>query len=1106
MKILDLGAFKESINEDLSRVTKINFPIDTNRISFISHLIQNLGSEFWTEEILNRLCKVQLGRQGYYELESDLNNIFEFKLNNKTELFSLFKILFSLFCSASRKGLVSFNFQFTFHNMFYNSLELLNGDYPYSFCFSQDFKELLNVSTERKFNHSKEYISDKWQGLDKVVGTGYKSWNKSCSDIARYMMVYQIESVDSLDAYQLNVFRKGVLDSGLGNIGVHSLLRFLDNQNDTSITEEYSKLSKSDVLLATKSGLAKKSGQKTAKGLKAKELAGELIDDKAVVYTWSKNYNIFKVGEYSIEMPDVSYFSIDKLKNKSIWLDCMNDYLSFTKYEKSTLKSKRSRLKYFNVYLFSYLPFFFKNNNTIFKYPDTPEKFLNYVFVQHSKVIDSSIDCDKNIKIYPVSLIDFITGITGEAKLNSSNKNNLARDTLREVKSLFDFIMLKYSVINGCKLSINPLNGNYLKIGFKYSKSVKARLSFTYWIAFRVFAKNVARFTLLQSITNLFNAFSEVGDIVNRAIAKELFIEIAESSEYTRDYKVESFTPLVFDAKSMDLNGDSRAISISNLKISDFKKRYIQINKEGVQIQIVDFMTWVAISVACYAGHRNSNIMWLDADNFDMYHDYGRTYSKTELCSLYVATDKIQESGIDGKIEYDVMQLLIFSKKIRNFNVSKNFMEPIYYQGNENSNFGKLRPLLQTTETNTPLDYNLLSPIKLFEECLNSNAIEFDSHIFFGQKNKKAKDSQVLNYIDIINNEFDSYINNSGQKSDNIVPFTQIDYKCIHTMHSLRKSLVTVLDVLSRDSDVIKQFTGQSKTTQSYYSDAEPNEVKLINGRYATDESIANIKGVSLDKAEVEKSILHNRFGKDFKGVTINTPNWDSSNGIDDIQRKTTIHELAFNWTHICTLNNICSREIKINIGEKKCYGCHKAVITKHHAPAILSKIKNLEDEIRFYNNELNNEFYSDEDIEDIHFKINELVLEASSWKVRLNFINDNPEYFIGVKTSAVDNYSLQDNGSLENQIIARLIEVKNVPALQSSKIKAMARKLSKSAIGKLKTLEGEVQIRNHQCVVSNAINNLSLLAELQGVSINKLLTSHDFNQSEEIYLELFSD
>jgi len=1106
MKILDLDSFKKSIQDDLLLVTGKSFSIDKNRVSYISKLILDLGTEFWTDEILNQLCKVQLGRQGFYELESDLINIFEFKLNNKKELFSLFKILFSLFCSASRKGLIRFNYQFTFQNMFYNSLELLNGDYQYSFCFSQDFKELLNVSTERKFNHSKEYLNNKWDNLDKVIGTSYKSWNKSCSDIARFMMVYQIESVDNIDADQLNEFRKGVLSSGLGNIGVHSLLRFIDNHNATSITEKYSKLSKSDVLLATANNTSKKSDMKIAKGLKAKELAGNLINDKAIVYTWSKNFNIFQVGDYCIKMPDVSDFSIDNLRCESIWLDCMRDYLSSTKYEKSTLKSKRSRLKYFNVYLFSYLPFFFKNNHTIFEFPDTPEKFLNYIFVEHSKVIDSSIECDESSKVYPLALINFITGITSEAKLNTSNKNNLARDTLREIKSFFDFIMLKYSVIEGCKLSINPLNDSYTNIGFKYGKSIKARLSFTYWIAFRVFVKNVARFALLQSITNLFKAFSEVGDSISKMTAKNLFIEIAQSSDFTKDYRIESFSPNTFSARSMDLNGDSVGLTIKNLKIGDFKKRYVQINNEGVQVQIVDFMTWVAIAVACYAGHRNSNIMWLDVDNFDMYHDYNRAYDKTELCGLYVATDKVQESGLDGKIEYDVMQLLIFSKKIRNFNVSKNFIEPIYYQGNENSNFGKIRPLLQTTETNTPLDYNLLNPLKVFEGCLVSNSIDFDSHIFYGQKNKKAKDSQVLNYIDLVNNEYDSYINNSGKDSDSLVPFTQIDYKCIHTMHSLRKSLVTVLDVLSKDSDVIKQLTGQSKTTQSYYSDASPMDVQLINDRYASDESIINIKGVSLDKGEVEKSILHNQFGNDFKGVTINTPHWDISNGMDDIQKKANISELAFNWTHICTLNNICSREIRINVGEKKCYGCHKAVITKHHAPAILSKIKNLEDEIKLLNNELKNELYSDEDKEDIHFRINELVLEASSWKVRLNFINDNPEYFIGDKTSSVDNFTFRDNGSLENQIVARLIEVKNVPALQSSKIKAMAMKLSKSAISKLKTLQGEVQIENHQCVVSNAISNLSLLADLQGISIHKLLSSHDFNQGEGIFLELFSD
>src|SRR5690606_11591389 len=113
--------------------------------------------------------------------------------------------------------------------------------------------------------------------------------------------------------------------------------------------------------------------------------------------------NDYRCSSFTLDSYDTS-----ALDQASLWYKSQSDYLTHNNPEASTVKARRNALRYLNTYLFDYLPHFFNKTETVFEYPNTPEKFLGFVFVKPSLVIESYLFDSLDNKRYPLPIVDFI--------------------------------------------------------------------------------------------------------------------------------------------------------------------------------------------------------------------------------------------------------------------------------------------------------------------------------------------------------------------------------------------------------------------------------------------------------------------------------------------------------------------------------------------------------------------------------------------------------------------------------------------------------------------------------------------------------------------------
>ena len=569
------------------------------------------------------------------------------------------------------------------------------------------------------------------------------------------------------------------------------------------------------------------------------------------------------------------------------------------------------------------------------------------------------------------------------------------------------------------------------------------------------------------------------------------------------------------DGKSIDIaselsfSDDFSPLKIQNVNFGQFPVRSTNLLDIGHSLKHLDFQTFGIVCVAAYAGQRAANAAWLNADNFDKDFDEKNKYHSDDLVPLFVHTDKVSTDGIDSQIHYDLFRLLTFAKRVRDFNRDDAFKKPIAYQGNESSKFGSFKPLLQTSRKNTLINYNLAKLQVLFEECLNGSSLPLKSHLFYGPTNlspvefsyyKRSESGVPLHLAFEIRNV----------PTDKRAKFTPLEKKSLHTIHSFRKQLVSVMSVLISDRDAIKMITGQGHATIGYYEDntiEEVQEIKEHTGQKQPHE-IKSVKDAQMHREEVIKSVLNKTFFKDYGGVS-NHSSTGKESGVATVGKLRSPDELAFNATHICPSANICPQDVIREVGERNCHICYKAVVTKFHAPAILAKIRSVLDDYLANLVELANEHYSDEEKDDIAFENSKLLQIASAWKVRHDFILNHSDIIVGEKSKVLSSMRYLPPDSIKENLYLRLKEVEHMPALQSRRLKSMANRMSRKLIVSLSNIDAislpEVEMKMDKDPVSFALKNLELMASLANVTVHELLESKRI-YSDASVLELFDE
>lgn len=1105
----NLSGIIKSFKEDLAIVSNSDGKRGHDPYGLFSYQLETALSTVSKEDV-NEIIEATSSRTSWV---ISRDNIFK-KLNLITNFTTgeneiIYRIFISLLVSSAAKKIIILNGGYCFNHLFNKKPpSFLLQEFPFAFCYSRFALELVNVGSATRYDNVKNLLKIDWLGVEHQHLT-HKTWLKTTSDVFCYMCAYGIEGYSDITPETLNEYRKSRNEQGLGFMSYSPALKFIDGKYNTTLDIDTKKICSSNFATNTKKKKSLNKGQGHYKPLSPKEktdFVGSFINKESIVLQPYSSMSTIHIGDYSFDLGLLAEYLTPRKDDGSKWGRSQLDYIQSDNPEARTVKTRENSLKYLNAYLFNYLPYFFQNTVTVFEYPDNPEKFLAHVFVKKSMVIDEFILGASEEKIYPLSLIDFIVLCTENTKSESTKGNNLLRDSLAIITRYFQHIVTFYSHLDGYKLITNPLNFKKGKHGKKYNKSVKTKFDFNYWIYFRHFIKVVANHAVLhasQEINKHARKFNlpEVVSTTDK-ISDELLSRKKSNAVKSTSISNDKIANNIINInEKIILTDDLIPLVIGSVDVSSLKRKTIQLTDLGANVTHIQYQAFAELCVKCYAGQRASNAAWLCADTFDADYDPNNALSNESLVDIRIFTDKVSPTGLDSKIPKEIMELLITIRKLRNLNKNKAYSDVSYYQNNPNTNKGKLRPLLQSSQNHRVEHYNLTPFIEMFEKCLIDSGIQFQSTLSYCLRNMKFAEFNYLKNIDQVPYSLTYKI--KYLPDDNFVPFFSIMRKSELTGHSLRLQLVSVLDVLVDDREAVRMFTGQSDATIGYYAKNTPEEEKeIIDSAKDLLPELITPTQTKIDEKEANESLFAGTFVQDYHPISTHIT-MDISSGIDDLD---TCDELAFNWTHLCPHANNCPNEVLRTIGAMQCHICPKALSLKHHKGALLIKIKALLDDVKDMRERLKESGVSKADEELLTFEIREKVREASCWKVRHDILKSQDLVVLDSK-GVLDNMTYVEKGSFKHHLYIRLKEVADTPALQSDKIRRMADRISRKLYKVIDDLPALIDFENerlHENPVAHAIRTLEIVADYQGTTVEKLLETPTEKKNSNELLGVF--
>jgi len=1089
----NLSDITKSFKEDLARVSNPQAARGQDSYGLFSYQLEPALSTVSKDDV-NEIIEATSNKTSWLvscdNILKKLNLVTNF---SKGEKGTIYKILISLLVSAAAKKIIILNGSYCSNHVFSNqSPDFLLKEFPFSFCYSLFALELVNVGSASRYDKVKKLLKIDWLGVEHQHLT-HKTWLKTTSDVFCYMCAYGIDGYSDITPETLNEFRISRNEQGLGFISYSPAFKFIDGKYNTTLDIDTKKICSSNNVTNTRKKKSFNKGYGHYKPLSPKEkidFVGINISKESIVLQPYARKATVHIDDYSLDLSLLSDYLTSRKDDGSKWGRSQRDYIHSDSPEAGTVKTRENALKYLNAYLFNYLPYFFNNTVTVFEYPDTPEKFLTHVFVKKSMVIDEFILGASEEKIYPLSLIDFIVLCTENTKSESTKGNNLLRDSLAIITRYFQHVVTFYGHLDGYKLSANPLNFKKGKHGTKYNKSIKTKFNFHYWIYFRHFIKVVAKHAVLhasQEINKQAIKF-HLPDVVTTTdnISSEILSRIENNAVTLTSINNDKIANNIINVnEKIKFTDDLIPLVIGSVDVSSLKRKTIQLTDLGGNTKHINYQAFAELCIKCYAGQRASNAAWLCADTFDADYDPNNTSSDESLVDIRIFTDKVSPTGLESKIPKEIMELLITIRKLRNLNKDKAYSSPIYYQNNPKTNKGKLKPLLQISKNHYAEHYNLTPFIEMFEKCLIDSGIQFQSTLSYCLRNMKSSDFNYLKNIDQV--PYSQAYKIKYLPDDSFVPFFSIMKKSELTGHSLRLQLVSVLDVLVDDREVIRMFTGQSNATIGYYAKNTPaEENEIINSAKDLLPELVTPIQTKIDEKEANDSLFAGTFVQDYHPISTHIT-MDISSGIDDLE---TCDELAFNWTHLCPHANNCPNEVLRTIGAMQCHICPKALSLKHHKGALLIKIKALLDDVKDMRERLKESGVSKADEELLTFEIKEKVREASCWKVRHDILKSQDLVVLDSK-GVLDNMTYVEKGSFKHHLYIRLKEVADTPALQSDKIRRIADRISRKLYKVIDDLPALIDFENerlHENPVAHAIRTLEIVADYQGTTVEKLL------------------
>lgn len=593
----------------------------------------------------------------------------------------------------------------------------------------------------------------------------------------------------------------------------------------------------------------------------------------------------------------------------------------FDEYRRENYRGPLRAIGLLNLYLFYYLPYWFKENpGTSFRFPSTPNDLIGSIFI--SRVV--SLD-----KVVPYTFIEFMrarhtsSGVSAETQYGD----------IKQVEVFFLFVVERASELPGCEKFKQPISKYDYPTVTRPLGTDKSPLPRRLFLPFMSFIEAV------RSYINVINDQILTGDLSKNDLYQiTKFTGFIDTELVRRTYGL----PI----PSFDVGGTSVDIRFLPLTVS---AEWYWL-KDGRRLRLLRPNALNQILVALYTGLRHNHIQWLDLDVFDMFvTENDEAYSK-----LYVNTDKARKKPWVPHVNKRVIEILRSQKAWRELIAEPSFQLLHFYNNNDKTAYPRFKPLFAFSPTT-----GSAHPDSVYESAWQSLLLGFQSllhelpvpgmtsrilcrlrpaHVNFHDPNEKAKLAE------------------HALKDGSLCA---LYVKTEMTPHSTRVTVVSHL-ISFLPAELIGQYvTGQTRATVFHYVVAEAEELEnlqvgqardlqrrayenqiegFLSGKPAADMPLIKADGLNSRLAKSVRVDLSETLAR-FGCVSIDYRE-TGSDGIDVLKEKG-LEQATFNKTEICPYGNHCPQDvIKMLKGMHRCSLCPYAVRSIDHLPALVAREK----------------------------------------------------------------------------------------------------------------------------------------------------------------------
>ncbi|PKH20627.1 hypothetical protein BI292_03415 [Pseudomonas sp. 43NM1] len=349
--------------------------------------------------------------------------------------------------------------------------------------------------------------------------------------------------------------------------------------------------------------------------------------------------------------------------------------------------------------------------------------------------------------------------------------------------------------------------------------------------------------------------------------------------------------------------------------------------------------------IALETGVRSIHIRWLDKRTYDQNIDRSRPLPP--LCKLHINTDKVNGPW-DATVSKTVIEVLDRQKSMLNWFDDPSLDTDVWYDGHEDSPFGKIVSVFSKGET--PGVLNTASYSKYFRKLIYSFDLFCRFQLGINSTNPMPAELSDLQSIEDPN-DFLAAVKLEADACKLIE----------HTPHSCRVSVVSEYIRVLPPHIIGAHITGQATEAHvMYYAKVDPAYLRTVaeyqkmsveHGWNFDRPAMSCIKAESIT-SKLQQALRQNKENAlvDFGAISFDRETKDEVLSGIKATKQRPIDSLAFMPTHICPFGNQCPADVIRDLGavpgsRMPCGGCYYSTKTVDHLPRIHGHIRAFTDE-----------------------------------------------------------------------------------------------------------------------------------------------------------------